>query len=222
LQVVSCCTYLTGVEFPWRRGDYDAHDFVFAIKAKDINGYANVPVRGARRHLENANRDDALKWFGQMIGDVAGEYDLLRTVALVPVPNSRSVVGCEEPPRTAALAKALATELNAKVTGDALVFDVFRWVEPLLSAHAAHGTRDPRELFVKLRVIGSLGGFRGRRVVLVDDVLTSGGHLQAAVARLAQCGHLVELALVGGRAVDTRVGDPFEIRVDEVPDFAVV
>jgi predicted amidophosphoribosyltransferase len=220
LSVVSCCTYLTGAtSVAWRGLDYDAHDFIHAVKQKPINKYAHIPVRGVLRRLDDSNRDRSLVWFGQMIADVAQRHGLLVPIALVPVPNSRCCVDSTETPRTVALAHALADELNRAVTGDAIVVDVLRWSERLDAAHSGAGTRDPQELFDKLRVVGDLTLADPRRLALVDDVLTSGGHLRACAAKLLQRGYRTDAALVAGRADQTQVADPFAIRVDEIADF---
>src|SRR5579864_6896762 len=56
LPVLSCCTYLTDVDgVAWRGRDYDAHDFICAIKEKLINMFAQVPVRGILRRLDDSN-----------------------------------------------------------------------------------------------------------------------------------------------------------------------
>ncbi len=58
-------------------------------------------------------------------------------------------------------------------------------------------------------------------VVLLDDVLASGGHLRAAAAFLSDCGAHVIAAICAGRADDTDVGkiEPFKMRTDVLPDF---
>src|SRR6516165_10605998 len=54
LTVMSCCTYLTdAAEVAWRPVDYDAHDFVMAVKGRSINGYAYVPCGGTIHRIED-------------------------------------------------------------------------------------------------------------------------------------------------------------------------
>jgi hypothetical protein len=215
LRVVSCCTYLTEVgSVTWRARDHDAHDFVMAMKAKPINGFAQVPCRGELHRIDDGNRDLALRLFARMVADVAAKHGLAFPCALVPVPNSRCQLESRIPPRTLEQAQALAAELG---TG-ASVVDALRWAEPLASASVASGMRDAQRLFDKLRVIGTFPeGLL--RYVLVDDVLTSGGHLQACAAMLSAHGHPVELALVAGRADRAQVAEPFTMRVDVLADF---
>lgn len=85
------------------------------------------------------------------------------------------------------------------------------------SANVQGGTRNPEVLLKNLAVTGRV---RGATVVLVDDVLTSGGHLQACSALLRQHGAEVEMAFCAGRADDTQPDDLFAIRVEEIPDLA--
>lgn len=58
-------------------------------------------------------------------------------------------------------------------------------------------------------------------IVLVDDVLASGGHLRAAAAFLTDCGAHVSFAVCAGRAdnTDAPIDRPFSIRTDVLPDF---
>ena len=53
-------------------------------------------------------------------------------------------------------------------------------------------------------------------IILVDDVLTSGGHLRACGARLSG---EPAMALVAGRADEVHQQQMFAIRQDDLPDF---
>jgi len=81
------------------------------------------------------------------------------------------------------------------------------------------GTRDAQYLFDRCRITGALTAAPRRRIVLVDDVVASGGHLRACAARMSAAGYRVELGIVAGRADQIQVVKPFSVRVEEVADF---
>ncbi len=114
-------------------------------------------------------------------------------LVIVPVPDSGSTVRSGTRPKTVRLAKALCEEIGR----DARVVDCLRWKKDLGSASKEGGPRDPETLFKNFASVEGLP--RGCRVVLVDDVMTSGGHLQACAAKLRQAGATVLIAICGGR-----------------------
>ena len=104
--------------------------------------------------------------------------------------------------------------------GQTGVFDLLRWAEAMPPAHLIGGTRDPQELYSLLR-LRTRDLPRLPPVVLIDEVLASGGHLRAAAAFLADCGAQVALAICAGRAELTLgpLERPFSVRADVLPDF---
>lgn len=211
LRVVCFSSYLTTIG-GWRGVDHDAHDFIDAIKDRSINGYSRVPVRGRRRFFDNDNRQDIVGWFAEMVSDHFTAEPVDGPIVLVPVPGSKVSVAFAGMPRTAQLAQAIATELN----DGRIVKDALRWREPMPSANEDGGTRDPAELFNNLVLIENVDG---DRVVLVDDVLTSGGHLQACAEKLRAGGAEVLMAVVAGRADENQVDDPFALRSADIGDY---
>jgi predicted amidophosphoribosyltransferase len=186
-----------------------------AVKGCPIGGFAQIPSRGQIHRVDAGSLDCALRLFGEMIADVASsEEGLMRPLVLIPVPNSRCDVRSIRPPRTCAQAEALARELGS----GASIWDGLRWVEPLISARRVGGTRDPQALFDRLVAIMALPA-QATRVVFVDDVLATGGHLQACAAVIRSHGREADLAAVAGRSDPRPAGDPFAIRVDMLEDF---
>lgn len=59
----------------------------------------------------------------------------------------------------------------------------------------------------------------GTRVVLVDDVLTSGGHFQACSAKLKVGGAQVLIGICGRRTVHDQDRRPFDIFEEQVEDY---
>jgi len=209
LRVISFATYLTNVDVVWRGEDYDALKFVKAIKGKPINKYAYVPVGKVRRLLEERNADDAIGWFGEMAMAPTRDLRIPHPLILVPIPNSSCTTTNGKVPRTTRLAKALAVQLREEV------WDRLRW-KTIMTPSSQGGTRDPQELYDNLVVTkeppkGSL--------VLIDDVRTTGAHLLAAAARLAEKGARVPLAVCAARTVWNQDEEPFSILDEQLEDF---
>jgi hypothetical protein len=217
LRVVSCCTYLTGTDgIVWRPRDYDAHDFIMAVKGWTIGGFAQIPCRGRIHRIDDGNRDLALQLFARMITDLArGEEGLAPPVVLVPVPNSACHLGSSQLPRTRAQAEALARELGPGAT----VWDGLRWTAPLAPARSERGTRDPGTIFERLARC-AIPPRPASRVVLIDDLLATGGHLQACAAMFRRWGCAAGLALAAGRSDPEPADDPFGVRLDLLADFS--
>lgn len=216
LTVLSFATYRTSLG-NWRGVDHDAHDFVDAIKGRYIDHYSSLRVRGGWHRFDNLNREDVVRWFGQMVADHLQEVGLIWPLVLVPVPSSKSDVSFRGVNRTTVVAEAIAAACGNGVA----VADVLRFDKPRLSACVYRGTRDPAKIYERLRMVGSV---ERQRVVLVDDVIASGGHLRACAAMLMVDGGAdsVLLAVCAGRADDACVADPFAIRRDELHDLAVL
>lgn len=205
----------------WRPEDHNALKFVKAIKGETLNGYANVPVRGRNRRLNNSNQAKAAAWFGEMAGDYLVDVVRLNPkalIGLVPLPSSDAVRGTtftRFPARE--LATALAEQLAQLGIRNVKVADVLRWTEPMLSARKGGGPREPVLLYPKLTLIGKVAGFNYH--LLIDDVLTSGGHLRACAAVLRKNGAEVPFAICAGRTRYVAEDDPFASSKEELPDF---
>ena len=212
IRVVSFCIYPTH-RCNWRPADHDAHKFIDAIKDRPINGFAYIPVPDNWCSFDDNTRHRVVGWFADMVAEYFKTDPILHHPAtLVPVPNSCADVNFRCPTRTAVLANAIANRLGAGWR----CRDVLRWRKLLPAANENGGTRDPAGLYRNLAFVESLDF---DRAILVDDVVSSGGHLRACSAKLRVEGCEVEWAFCAGRADDMIAPKPFATRVDTIPDY---
>ena len=208
ITIVSFATYLTRP--PWNDGDGYALKFVKAVKGKSFGGFAIVPVLGKNKTLQASNADEAISWFAELAAAEITKLGLPEPLILVPLPNSTSTVRSKNAPRTAFLAQFIAARLN-----NAKVWDGLRWTKEMTPTHQG-GTRNPQKLYEALTVTSTPP--KGT-LILVDDVFTKGGHVQAAVARLTEkkgtCGH----AVCAGRTVLESEKKPFAVVQEQIEDF---
>lgn len=212
LRVVSFCSYLATINVPWRPEDWDANKFVHAIKGHELNGYARVPVLGTLRRLNNANLDSAIDWFAEIAVDYLTRKRIKPPVGFIPIPNSGSTVRSSGRPQTAKLGKSI----TQKVGAGAHLLDCLRWKKNLGSAGAQGGPREASVLYENLSITDEL---KAVPYVLVDDVLTSGGHLQACAARLKEKGATVLMAVCAGRTVYTQPRNAFATIEEMLEDY---
>jgi hypothetical protein len=208
LSVISFASYLTRA--PWNDDDHHALKFVKAVKGKNFGGWAVVPVLGRNKELRASNADDAIDWFAELAAAEIVKLRIPGPVILVPLPNSASTVKNGNVPRTALLAERIAAKLkNTKV------WDGLRWTRKMTPTHQG-GTRDPQRLYDNLVLTSNTP--KGT-LILIDDVLTKGGHLQAAVARLTDRKAECKLAVCAGRTVLESQEQPFLVLRQEIEEF---
>jgi hypothetical protein len=211
LRVVSFAAYLTTAAAPWRNADYCASAFVKAIKAWPFAGYHWIPVCGNPRRLTQENSDDAIQWFGEMTAaHFMGKFR--SEISLVPIPNSNCTIKNKTITRTKQLAESIAGRLNG-IT----IWDGLRWKKPMTPSSKG-GTRDPHELYENLVVTK---GLPVNRIIIVDDVRTTGAHLIAAKARLIEKDGNCNLAICAGRTALVPEHNPFATIDEELDDLTI-
>jgi hypothetical protein len=211
VKAVCFCAYLTDTTSPWRDGDYNANKFIKAFKGERIKGYANIPVGNAWYCLEESNRDSAIDLFGEMATVYIALKHKTRPLAFVPFPSSQCVAGRRVVSPTYRLADAIASRLQRVE-----VWDGLRWSQPMTPSHQG-GIRDANYFYEHLVITKKLPN---AEIVIVDDVLTSGAHIRAAVAKLAEKNGKCRLAICAGRTVSVQVKNPFDVIEEKLDDFA--
>lgn len=213
IKAVAFCSYLISVDRGWRSSDYAAANVVKALKGKALIGqFSNIPVNGKIVRLTEANRQQVLGWFGAWASTTLKREQPSGQIALVPIPSSDAVVGFTGTFASQRMANDLASRDNRLFVADAL-----RWKRALPAAHQG-GVRDPKTLLENMTLVANLP--RHAVPVLVDDVLTKGGHLLAAVEKLAEASiERPRLALVAGRTVLNPPQDPFAPVVEQLDEL---
>lgn len=185
----------------WRGDDYNVNKFVKALKRKEFQGHGSLPsYGGGRRQFTYQAPANALVLFAEW--GAARVFQLrVNDRVLVPVPSSTCTsFGMDSAPVRMVQALSGASGMRMGFW--------LRFAHVLPSAAAAGGSRNPGFLAEKLIVIP---GVAGQRVVLVDDVKTTGGHLLACARVLRAAGAQVDLALVAASTVWQQHADPLSV-----------
>jgi hypothetical protein len=213
---VACYTYISDVSsFIGRHEDMCAAQYKAAIKGEPFNGYAPLPRPdnpSSYWRLTTENADEALTHFGPLAAAALVEHGIDGPALLVPMPCSRCIRNSELQPRTVRLAEELA-----RAAPSFTVSDCVRMIVETLSTRSG-GSRDPAAIFRNLTwKRGAV--IPAGRVVVVDDVLTSGGHLRALAAFLEASGATVIGAICAVRASHTPADAPLRSSVQPLERF---
>lgn len=215
--LLSFCSYLSRTGKTWHRDDYAANNFIHALKGRPFRGTSRIPIPGGWTELRYDQREEAFSLFGLWAAVHLGERFPHADITLIPLPNSSCCVG--DTNDGAAFRMAMATrERLARRQEPGRVQDLLRWQARQPPSHIQPGIRSPEDYYPNLAVSEFAEAPSGV-VVLVDDVVTSGSHMQAAAAVLRRAGVVVTIALCAGRTVHTASPKPFQIAEEPIPDF---
>jgi hypothetical protein len=185
--------------------DRTATNFIRATKGDDVTGLLSS--------LDTKDATGVSEWFGELGALVLASKRLPPPIILIPVPNSSCSLANEENTCTVQLAYSIADHL-----GNSVVCDGLRWRQAMKSSHTG-GIRDPQHLYDNLCLMIPMSKMpKGTRVV-IDDVLTTGGHILASAARVSTVTSRCRLALCVGRSVSRPRDNRFSVVEEEFPDF---
>jgi hypothetical protein len=205
--------YRSDVSSAWRQQDYVVRSLVKSLKGESFKGYSNFKLGGKVYTIAEKDSGPAYllwsNWAGLMLGSLK-----LGEVTLVPVPASAQVRFVQD-----ACPVRMSDSIATLVPKQAVVGNFLRHKTKQPKAHSEGGTRDPDMIE---EALACNVADTSLPVVLVDDVMTTGGHLLAAARTLRRHGVKVDHVLVAGRAVWEAVADPYKVPPEDleaVTDF---
>ncbi|MDK1378230.1 MULTISPECIES: phosphoribosyltransferase [unclassified Sinorhizobium] len=196
-----------------RKPDYwDSYLFVWAVKTGQYKTGFTIAFRGgARVKIGPGNIKRARSAFGQFIASTLESEAAPTNVLLIPVPSKDALRTVKGGYRSLWM---LAEAMKDKVF-PGKVYDGLRWTKALPRAHEGGGHRKRAYWKQYLEVQGNV---EGRRVVLVDDVLSTGSTMLAAKEVLEEAGANVLFAITCGKTVYDFDTKPFKRQLVELGD----
>lgn len=193
---------------PRSQQEWDAYKFCTAVKKKSVSGYFTLPKVG---RISEKNIDRARTAFGALVGELLKTYKLTDCV-LVPVPSKDSFVSSTF--RSLVMVREAVPAYLLQVK-PALVFN------KSLSAASTGGDRGFYAVYPHLSLTKTFQhGSESRRIVLIDDIITTGGTMLASKRRLEEAGHRVELGIACGRTTHAKISTIFQPGFVDVSDDA--
>jgi hypothetical protein len=218
IKVVTLAQYLTETAVQWRNEDHCASKFVKAVKGEPFRGYATVPVCGRREHLDSSNSGKAILWAAEMAPAA------LQTIGvkffpnappywILPMPSSSTTTAM---PRVRGRAHLVADAMAAAHPTLFQVLDLLSFRTAMQPSRKG-GTRNPHDLRGAM-VAQNRSVPEDNGVIIVDDVLTSGGHFQAACCVVEEAGWLAFAGFAVGRSMKNPEDDPFAVQAFTLMD----
>lgn len=201
--------------FTPRQHDWDAYKLVYSLKRYDFTGYAAFSSEGVSVHVDASHGADecqarAIEAVATVLAPVV--RSLAPSAVLVPVPSSTSTVSAPVigPP------SLLARSIVQKLAGRYWSVDALAFAQVMQSARTG-GERDAKKLLPSLQVIGAPWD-ASIPVIIVDDVLTLGGHMHASAECLRRRGYNVIGGVVAARTVVDQQVEPLGLMHHSLQD----
>jgi hypothetical protein len=210
MRVISAVQYLAESVAQMRQEDYDGIMLVKAVKGSSINPkqYCSVNIGGKWIKIRDANKDDALRWFAEFASAQIAKLLPKKAYGLVPIPNSHVIQTSAPDFRTAQMARAIQNASGYPL----VVSPSLRWSRVMQKSHEG-GPRAAADLLPFLIWVGPKPE---HEVILVDDVYTLGGHMQAAKWKLQATNINPVLGLSCGYTCHSQMDNVYAVQEAEV------
>ena len=192
-----------------RAVDYDATHLVKAVKGLDLNpnAYSYVTIGGQRVRIIGGNKDRAIDWFAEWAAKHVQDLGK-HPKAILPVPSSKSTPAKPATFRTAVIAQKIAA-----LCPNTTALPVLRFKAERPNTREEGGSRSPNVLYGEMVLTQQLPDVQ---VILVDDVMTGGGHFKASAWLVEDQRRKVEQALCCGRSLESQLDDPFTLAPEAI------
>jgi phosphoribosylpyrophosphate synthetase len=188
---------------------WDAYFFCWAVKVGRFKKPFFIRRKSGNIRITAVNFNLVRKTFGVGIDHAAGKVDQNGSALYVPVPSKDGLSGARDfrslqMAREALQGKPMLPRVNGGL----------RWKEKLTKAHEG-GSRSRAALASMLQADANL---KGKEIILVDDLLTTGSSLLASANVLTAAGAKVIGAVVCGKTVYDFKTPPFGFQEFELTE----
>tara|TARA_R110002020_G_scaffold36894_31_gene111010 strand:- start:2557 stop:3219 length:663 start_codon:yes stop_codon:yes gene_type:complete len=166
---------------------WDAYNFCRAVKYGETKSFFTIPLKSGGVEINENNVIRARRIFGNYVKSVLKDFGGGEFPTVTPVPSKDSA--------TVSLYRSLKMLHQSLPDSIGRIDGILRFTVPRQRA-AEGGARGYSAVYPYIEVVGDK---LPDRVVLVDDVVTTGGSLLAAKDRLNERGVEVPFAIVCGR-----------------------
>lgn len=194
---------------PRSQDQWHAFKFCRAVKTSRINGYLEFPWGTGPEVINGQNVGRARTIFGEYIADILKSSGLVNPI-LMPVPSKDGLTAATDFRSLQMLSESLVGNGTWQVSSS------LRFLQ-LLQAANAGGPRGREALrpYLHLELPIPAGP-----IVLIDDIITTGGSLLASYDVLATAGRAPALAIVCGHTVSDSLLSAFgthQMTIDPTP-----
>lgn len=171
---------------------WDSRNFVYAVKTGIYKRPFNVPRPNGNVPIRENNVGLARQWFGEYVLECLKAENVKDDVLLIPVPSKDAKYEAQTYRSLEMLVQALSGTQYVSQVCDGLI-----WEAQLQRSHEG-GVRSRDEYRRKMLLRYDL---KGRDVVLIDDLITTGASILAAADVLRSCGANVLGSIACGKTV---------------------